>query len=89
VRWDLKGFVEAVIAFVGLYFWSLFSVGIPDACVEPWFEGGTDMSQLDPYKAAENSPFNKANPPAKAQPGGGTKLGARPGFKTMADLGSS
>jgi hypothetical protein len=24
---DLKGFVEAVIAFVGLYFWSLFSVG--------------------------------------------------------------
>jgi hypothetical protein len=35
MRWDLKGFVEAVIAFVGLYFWSLFSVGIPDACVEP------------------------------------------------------
>jgi hypothetical protein len=89
-RWDLKGFVEAVIAFFGLYFWSLFSVGIPDACV--WsrgLRGVTDMSQLDPYKAAENSPFNKVNPPAKAQPGGGTKLGARPGFKTMADLGSS
>jgi thioredoxin 1 len=47
------------------------------------------MSQLDPYKAAEKSPFNKTSPPAKAQPGGGTKLGARPGFKTMADLGSS
>ena len=27
VRWDLKGFVEAVLMFFGLYFWTLFSVG--------------------------------------------------------------
>ena len=27
VRWDLKGFVEAVIGFFGLYLWTLFSVG--------------------------------------------------------------
>ena len=89
MRWDLKAFVEAVIAFFGLYFWSLFSVGIPDGWVCCGLGVRTDVSQLDPYKAAENSPFNKKNPPPKAQPGGGTKLGARPAFKTMADLGSS
>jgi len=27
VKWDLKGLVDAVIAFFGLYFYSLFSVG--------------------------------------------------------------
>ncbi|KAK4033507.1 thioredoxin-like protein [Parachaetomium inaequale] len=69
VRWDLKGFVEGLVAFFGLYFWSLLS--------------------LDPYKAAESSPFNKNNAPARSQSGsGGTRLGGRPGFKTMADLGS-
>ncbi|KAK4156757.1 hypothetical protein C8A00DRAFT_12305 [Chaetomidium leptoderma] len=74
VAWDLKGFVEAVIAFFGLYFWSLFS--------------------LDPYKAAENSQFNRFNPrpgvqSGGGQSGGGTRPAARPGFRTMADLGSS
>ncbi|KAH6628249.1 thioredoxin-like protein [Chaetomium tenue] len=69
-RWDLKGFVEGLVAFFGLYFWSLIS--------------------LDPYKAAENSPFNKRNiQAAKAQSGGsGTRVPPRPGFKTLADLGS-
>ncbi|KAK3310987.1 thioredoxin-like protein [Chaetomium strumarium] len=69
MRWALKPVLEAVIAFFGLYFWSLFS--------------------LDPYKSAENSPFNKINPPARVQSGTGTRLAARPGFKTLADLGSS
>ncbi|EAQ89563.1 hypothetical protein CHGG_06182 [Chaetomium globosum CBS 148.51] len=69
-KWDMKGFVEGLVAFFGLYFWSLLS--------------------LDPYKAAENSPFNKRNiQAAKAQSGGsGTRLPPRPGFKTLADLGS-
>ncbi|KAK4125211.1 thioredoxin [Parathielavia appendiculata] len=67
--WDLKGFLEAVVAFFGLYFYSFFS--------------------LDPYKAAENSPFNRNNPPPRVQPGSGAKPAARPGFKTLADLGSS
>ncbi|KAL2016817.1 hypothetical protein VTK56DRAFT_2940 [Thermocarpiscus australiensis] len=66
--WSLKGFVDAVIAFFGLYFVSLFS--------------------LDPYKAAENSPFNRKNPPPRVQSGSGTRPAARPGFKTLADLGS-
>lgn len=90
-RWDLKGFVEAVIAFIGLYLYSLISVG---TC--PYFEGlriqGADLRQLDPYKAAEKSPFNKNNRPQTTHAGGGTRLGGagggRPAFKTMADLGS-
>jgi hypothetical protein len=27
-RWDMKGFVEGLVAFFGLYFWSLISVRI-------------------------------------------------------------
>ncbi|KAK4236108.1 thioredoxin-like protein [Achaetomium macrosporum] len=69
MKWALKPVLEAVIAFFGLYFWSLFS--------------------LDPYKSAENSPFNKTNPPPRVQSGTGTRPAARPGFKTLADLGSS
>ncbi|KAL2161038.1 hypothetical protein VTH06DRAFT_8751 [Thermothelomyces fergusii] len=69
--WSLKGFLDGLIAFFGLYFWTLFS--------------------LDPYKAAENSPFRKGSAPSAARPaGGGTRLGGnRPAFKTLADLGSS
>ncbi|KAK4117774.1 thioredoxin-domain-containing protein [Canariomyces notabilis] len=70
-RWSLKGVLDALVAFFGLYFVSLFS--------------------LDPYKAAENSPFNKNNPPPppRAPMGSGTRPAGRPGFKTMADLGST
>ncbi|KAL2150220.1 hypothetical protein VTH82DRAFT_7896 [Thermothelomyces myriococcoides] len=69
--WSLKGFVDGLIAFFGLYFWSLFS--------------------LDPYKAAENSPFRKGNSPSAGRPaaGGARPGGNRPAFKTLADLGSS
>ncbi|AEO65610.1 uncharacterized protein THITE_68045 [Thermothielavioides terrestris NRRL 8126] len=65
--WSLSGFLEALIGFFGLYFWSLFS--------------------LDPYKAAENSPFNKNRPPPPRT--GGTRPAGRPGFKTLSDLGAS
>ncbi|KAH6854837.1 hypothetical protein B0I37DRAFT_401729 [Chaetomium sp. MPI-CAGE-AT-0009] len=69
VQWDLKGFVGGLIAFFGLYFWSLLS--------------------LDPYKAAENSPFNAKNLKSQAQSGGsGPRPAARSGFKTLADLAS-
>ncbi|KAL2117766.1 hypothetical protein VTJ04DRAFT_7426 [Mycothermus thermophilus] len=48
------------------------------------------LFSLDPYKAAENSPFNVKNAPA---PGGRISGGARPAagprVKTLADLGSS
>ncbi|KAL2256661.1 hypothetical protein VTK26DRAFT_1345 [Humicola hyalothermophila] len=67
MAWDLKKLVEMVIAFFGLYFWSLLS--------------------LDPYKAAENSPFNKKSPPSRMQSGTGTRPAARSTFKTFADLG--
>jgi hypothetical protein len=86
---DLKGFVEAVIAFVGLYFWSLFSVGLVDLRCARCVRRGANVSQLDPYKAAENSPFNKyKNPPPAAQSGSGARPAARPGFRTLADLTS-
>lgn len=49
--------------------------------------------QFDPYKAAENSRFNKKNPPPPRRvvgTGPGAKPAAgRPGFKTLADLGGS
>jgi len=47
------------------------------------------MAQLDPYKAAENSPFNKVSPTPKlkeAQAPGAQKPGTRPAFKTMSDI---
>ncbi|KAL2268865.1 hypothetical protein VTJ83DRAFT_3711 [Remersonia thermophila] len=67
---DLASLWRALVAFCGLYFWTLFSI--------------------DPYKAAENSPFNLKNPPApRGQAPGSGRPAARPGFKTLADLGSS
>ncbi|KAK3944038.1 thioredoxin-like protein [Diplogelasinospora grovesii] len=50
------------------------------------------LFSLDPYKAAENSPFNKTNPPPppRGQPGApGQRPAQRATFKTLADLGSS
>ncbi|KAK3693688.1 thioredoxin-like protein [Podospora appendiculata] len=50
------------------------------------------LFSLDPYKAAENSRFNKNAPPPAANAGSGSGPGAkkpaRATFKTMADLGS-
>jgi len=48
------------------------------------------LFSFDPYKAAENWQNNKRNAPqAKSAAGGsGAKTAARPGFKTLADLGS-
>ncbi|KAL1842755.1 hypothetical protein VTJ49DRAFT_4240 [Mycothermus thermophilus] len=67
---DLRSLWQAIVAFCGLYLWTLFSI--------------------DPYKAAENSPFNRKNPPPpRGQAPGAGRSAARPGFKTLADLGSS
>ncbi|KAH8885668.1 thioredoxin-domain-containing protein [Thozetella sp. PMI_491] len=45
------------------------------------------LVSLDPYKSAENSPYNKVNPPASQQTtGSGPRAATRPSFKTMADL---
>ncbi|CCC07721.1 hypothetical protein SMAC4_01288 [Sordaria macrospora] len=52
----------------------------------------TSLFSLDPYKAAENSPFNKNNPPPQAFPSAGGSVGKRPApgakFKTLSDLGN-
>lgn len=87
--WSLKGLVDALIAFFGLYFVSLFSVGLIQESQVWTSRRLTCAAQLDPYKAAENSPFNKTNLPPRVQPGSGARPGARPGFKTLSDLGSS
>jgi hypothetical protein len=86
--WSLSGFLEALIGFFGLYFWSLFSVGL--ALTNSLLGGLCPLLtclQLDPYKAAENSPFNKNRPPPPRT--GGTRPAGRPGFKTLSDLGAS
>jgi len=68
--------------------WTLFSVG----CLRRvYFAVDANVLQLDPYKSAEKSPFNRNGRPSSAQPGSGTKLGGRPaagGVRTIADLGS-
>ncbi|KAK4227503.1 thioredoxin-like protein [Podospora fimiseda] len=48
------------------------------------------LFSLDPYKAAENSSFNKHNPPPKtpATGPGAKKPTARSAFKTLSDLGN-
>jgi len=57
---SIKGWIQAIITFFGLYFISLFS--------------------LDPYTAAENSPFNiHRAPEQKTAPIGGVRGAARPG----------
>ncbi|KAK3996404.1 thioredoxin-like protein [Cladorrhinum sp. PSN332] len=49
----------------------------------------TSLFSLDPYKAAENSQYNKHNPPPKAPTTGpGAKPAARATFKTLSDLGN-
>ncbi|KAH6630524.1 thioredoxin-like protein [Chaetomium sp. MPI-SDFR-AT-0129] len=74
-RPDLGAFLNGLVAFFGMYFWTLFS--------------------LDPYKAAESSPFARGHNPLAGRPGttGGTRLGGsgapRPRFGTMADVSSS
>ncbi|KAK3355302.1 thioredoxin-like protein [Neurospora tetraspora] len=71
-KWDLNSLIKTIIAFIGLYITSLFS--------------------LDPYKAAENSPFNKKNPPPQARSSTGSAAGKKPApratFKTLSDLGN-
>jgi len=91
VRWDLNNIINTVLMFFGLYFASLFSVSIPQSVkANKRAHRIANTTQLDPYKAAENSPYNKHNPPPKpaaaAKPG--TKSAARPGFKTLSDLGN-
>lgn len=95
VALDLKSLINAIVTFFGLYFVSLFSVSgircLPLVCAP--FADAVDL-QFDPYKAAENSRFNKNNPPPQQHRVGGTGPGAkpatgRPGFKTLADLGGS
>ncbi|OAA60394.1 37S ribosomal protein rsm22 [Niveomyces insectorum RCEF 264] len=81
--WDLNTIINTLITFFGLYFTSLFS--------------------LDPYMAASNSRYNIRNPTAPINiPSVGINTGSRggssgaargaappkPGFRTLADLGS-
>ncbi|CCT64464.1 probable thioredoxin [Fusarium fujikuroi] len=71
-QWNLKAFFDALIAFFGLYFVSLFT--------------------FDPYKSAEDSPFNLHRKPAPrntggSQTAGGARAPPRSSFKTLADLG--
>ncbi|KAK2699015.1 hypothetical protein QWA68_003406 [Fusarium oxysporum] len=71
-QWNLRGFFDALIAFFGLYFVSLFT--------------------FDPYKSAEESPFNLHRKPAPrntggSQSAGGARAPPRSSFKTLADLG--
>ncbi|RKL31349.1 hypothetical protein BFJ70_g9672 [Fusarium oxysporum] len=54
-QWNLKGFFDALIAFFGLYFVSLFT--------------------FDPYKSAEESPFNLHRKPAPRNAGGSQSAG--------------
>ncbi|KAK0656279.1 thioredoxin-like protein [Cercophora newfieldiana] len=47
------------------------------------------LFSLDPYKAAETSPFNIVNPPPKPGQAPGQRASAtRPAFKTMSDIGN-
>ena len=91
MNWNLGGLIGAIISFIGLYLATLFSVSAKSPLLD--FACGTwliDCLQFDPYKAAENWQNNKRNAPqAKSAAGGsGAKTAARPGFKTLADLGS-
>ncbi|KAI1044015.1 hypothetical protein LB505_010860 [Fusarium chuoi] len=54
-QWNLKAFFDALIAFFGLYFVSLFT--------------------FDPYKSAEDSPFNLHRKPAPRNTGGSQTAG--------------
>ncbi|EGZ76609.1 thioredoxin-domain-containing protein [Neurospora tetrasperma FGSC 2509] len=71
-KWDVNSLIKTIVAFIGLYVTSLFS--------------------LDPYKAAESSPFNKKNRPPQAQSytgsGASKKSAPRATFKTLSDLGN-
>ncbi|KAA8633772.1 hypothetical protein SMACR_01288 [Sordaria macrospora] len=95
-KWDIKNLINATIAFIGLYITSLFSVGNHYSLRPPWSLSAKHTNkagfQLDPYKAAENSPFNKNNPPPQAFPSAGGSVGKRPApgakFKTLSDLGN-
>ncbi|EGO53575.1 hypothetical protein NEUTE1DRAFT_53968 [Neurospora tetrasperma FGSC 2508] len=71
-KWDFNSLIKTIVAFIGLYVTSLFS--------------------LDPYKAAESSPFNKKNRPPQAQSYTGSAASKKPApratFKTLSDLGN-
>ncbi|ESA44307.1 thioredoxin, variant [Neurospora crassa OR74A] len=71
-KWDFNSLIKTIIAFIGLYVTSLFS--------------------LDPYKAAESSPFNKKNSPPQSQSYTGSAASKKPApratFKTLSDLGN-
>ncbi|GAB1311578.1 hypothetical protein MFIFM68171_01788 [Madurella fahalii] len=67
--------------------WSL--PGLLDAVIAFFALYFVSLFSLDPYKSAENSSFNRKNPPPRVQPGSGTRPAARPGFKTLNDISSS
>lgn len=89
ISWDINQWVNAVLSFLGLYFVSLLSVSLSRISgVVGWVI--TNDEQLDPYKSAEASRFNKKNPPPAAKPatGPGGRPAGRATFKTLNDLGS-
>lgn len=89
---DPIGWIKAVLVFVGLYLWTLFSVSGNDEVYVVVQNVLTARQQLDPYKAAENSPFNPKRPTARPAPSGGSKGPAKgpakqaPSFRTLSDL---
>lgn len=96
---SLKGLVNVLIAFVGLYLVSLFAVGHPppqDRLLLCLGDCVADWAQIDATKAAENSPFNANKPADQAAtgpaPGSGANAASRaakkPAFRTFADLNS-
>lgn len=92
-KWDLNSLIKTIIAFIGLYITSLFSVRDYYRPLRVWkcFTNKA-LFKLDPYKAAENSPFNKKNPPPQARSSTGSAAGKKPApratFKTLSDLGN-
>lgn len=89
ISWDINQWVNAVLSFLGLYFVSLLSVSLSRISgVVGWVIANDE--QLDPYKSAEASRFNKKNPPPAAKPatGPGGRPAGRATFKTLNDLGS-
>lgn len=89
ISWDISQWVNAVLSFLGLYFVSLLSVSLSRISrVVGWVIANDE--QLDPYKSAEASRFNKKNPPPAAKPatGPGGRPAGRATFKTLNDLGS-
>ncbi|KAL0475297.1 thioredoxin [Neurospora intermedia] len=92
-KWDVNSLIKTIVAFIGLYVTSLFSVRNHYRPSRIWTRfANKALIQLDPYKAAESSPFNKNNRASQAQSYTGSAASRKPApratFKTLSDLGN-